>query len=303
MRTLLTLVALGGFSAAVLAQDAAIRKPTDTRRGGVSFHAVSPEQQEGYSKMTDAAGAVVYVATNPLFNAGDLQLARVVPADTGTLVEIMPAAENGERIKAALNRVGSGKIAVLEEGRLVAAGPVRDRFEDGRVTLSGFDAKSAERTVRAITRQIKPIEYGVSLAADQNAGRPGDKFLIDVFVRDVSNLRGYQVNLAVGGGESGQLQLDDIYVDSAREQYVFGTTQGYSAFDRTQGRMVNALPAGSIDRPGRSYLATFVYKASDDAKGEFRIQVAQDAEQTVFLNPNSNPIDVGEGGYTTITIR
>jgi hypothetical protein len=96
--------------------------------------------------------------------------------------------------------------------------------------------------------------------------------------------------------------LDDIIIDSSRAEYVFGTTQAFNAVDKKASRMVNALPAGSIDRETRSYLVTYVYVASDDAKGEFQFGLSGE-DQSVFLNSSTEPIDVGPAGTATIAIR
>ncbi len=108
---------------------------------------------------------------------------------------------------------------------------------------------------------------------------------IDVYLdTPLDDLRGYQLHLGVAGGLRGQLELIDISIDGAA---VFDGHGPWTAFNVETGQMVAGLDQAGIHvEPG--YLATFTYRATCDARGEFTVELhadRHDRRSRTFLMP------------------
>jgi hypothetical protein len=116
-------------------------------------------------------------------------------------------------------------------------------------------------------------EAGLTLLASSLDVRGGD--LVEIEVRlssDIADLRGYQLHLSAGSGRSGRLELTDIVVQETRDQ-VFAGRQPWRAFNVATGQMVAGLEEEGIPARAGAYLATFVYRVSSDAEGDFVIEL------------------------------
>jgi hypothetical protein len=123
------------------------------------------------------------------------------------------------------------------------------------------------------------------LAATQKAIAPGETVDVDVqLAGDLSDLRGYQLHLAIRGGDSGALQLVDI---SVREPSVFSGA-AWSAFNVRTAQMVAGLDGPGIAAPAGATLATFTLRADSAAAGAFSVDLFADADdpgQRTYLFP------------------
>ncbi len=295
-------LALALFGAAAMAQDTDLRPPREIKHSAVTFHLVAADAQRGYDAVTTSSGETVHVARKPAFTGRDLNAARLVGVENGANVVATLNEDAARRFRSLERRGSADRLAVKLNGELVSAATVSSFESDGSVTLAGFDTRQADRLMVSLQRELSAVEEGVTLIPDQRTGRGGDTFVVKVFVKDVQDVRGYQVTLDITGGEQGQLVVDDIFIDEGSSDYLFEGTQGFNAVNTDRRLIVNALPAGGVDRAGRSYLGTYVLKASSDARGDFKVTV-RGGEDTLFLGPTSNRIDVGRLGSTTIAIR
>jgi hypothetical protein len=178
----------------------------------------------------------------------------------------------------------------------------------------------------------------IRLAPSTTDLRPGRIVEVDVLLAaPLGDLRGYQLHMAVRGGEFGSLELVDIHVGepsvfssagdddsalvggeakrgtrsdraalverratsddhlhSARAALVERRATSdesrpyWSAFNLNTHQMLAGLDGPGIDAPAGAYLATFVYRASADARGDFVIELQADRDdrtQRTFLFP------------------
>jgi hypothetical protein len=118
----------------------------------------------------------------------------------------------------------------------------------------------------------------VTLTADEEAIRPGHVVNVEVTVTSPETaLRGYQVELAVSGGTAGSLVLEDISIDAQEADFLFYGLSYVSAFNESKGQMTAALSEGSAGASSAKHLATFTFRASNDAGGEFTIALGASA--------------------------
>jgi hypothetical protein len=302
MKECVGVLALALFGAAAMAQDTDLRPPREIKHSAVTFHLVAGEAQRGYDAVATSSGETVYVARKPAFTGRDLNAARLVGVEDGANVIATLNDGAAKRFRSLERRGSADRLAVKLNGELLSTASVESFQSDGSVTLAGFGTREANRLMVPLQRELSAVEEGVTLVPDQQTGRAGDTIVVKVYVKDIHDVRGYQVTLDITGGERGQLVVDDIFIDEGSTEYLFEGTQGFNAVNTDRRLIVNALPAGAVDRAGRAYLGTYVLKASPDARGDFEVTVLG-GEDTLFLGPTSNRIDVGRLGSTTISIR
>jgi hypothetical protein len=148
----------------------------------------------------------------------------------------------------------------------------------------------------------------VRLAPGRSAAAPGDLIDVDIFLEDaLSDLRGYQLHVAAAGGKRGTLELVDVAIHERRD-HVFAGLADWRAFNAHTGQMLAGLDQpGIATRPG-AYLATFTFRASDDAAGTFSVDLLhddRDPAQRTFIFPThpGAKIEVAAAAAAQITIE
>jgi hypothetical protein len=144
----------------------------------------------------------------------------------------------------------------------------------------GYPCTCSGPAPRPPAPRVEPLEHiGLSLRAPRRVA-PGELVHVDVHLMDgLAALRGYQLHLGPGGGgNTAELQLTDISIDSARSDYAFAGVAGvWTAFNRRTGQMLAGMdaPEGVPVSPG-AYLATFTYRVPKEAAGTFEVEVRAD---------------------------
>jgi hypothetical protein len=129
---------------------------------------------------------------------------------------------------------------------------------------------------------------GLRLEASSKRVRPGDVIEVDVFLDGaLSDLRGYQLHVADTGGDHGGLVLADIFIER-RKDAAFAGLPAWEAFNVRTQQMLAGLDGAGVQTKAGAYLATFVFRAGDDARGTFTIDLLHDdfdPAQRTFLFP------------------
>jgi hypothetical protein len=142
--------------------------------------------------------------------------------------------------------------------------------------------------------------------------RAGEIVEVDVHLGSgLEALRGYQLHIGLRGGRRGRLELEDIIVDASRRDYAFAETPAtWSAFNREIAQMYAGLEDGEgTPVEAGAYLATFVYRASRDARGDFVAEVRYDGstlfpeDRTFLFGRHAGPVAVSATTPARITIR
>jgi hypothetical protein len=118
-------------------------------------------------------------------------------------------------------------------------------------------------------------QVDIELVAGQRSVRAGDTVDVRVFVSDAAQLQSYQLHLEATGGKQGHLELIDIAIES-RKDFAFGRDATFDAVNVDKAQMLSGLDFGGNGINGRGYLATFTYAVSDDASGDFVIDLMSD---------------------------
>lgn len=118
----------------------------------------------------------------------------------------------------------------------------------------------------------------------------GDIVQVDVrLTNTLSDFRGYQLHVISHGGRSGQLELVDVTIEG-RKDHAFAAHPFWQALNVNTQQMVAGLDTPGVPTVGRAYLATFVFRASRDADGEFFVALQHDlddARHQTFLFPTA----------------
>jgi hypothetical protein len=131
---------------------------------------------------------------------------------------------------------------------------------------------------------------------------PGETTTVEVYASKVSDFRTYEVSLAVTGGESGRLTIENPHVDTRRADFVFQTSEKITAEDRQQVRLGGVLFSGGVNVTRRAYLGTFTLRASADASGTFNVNL-QEGPNSFLGDSRNRTIGFHRGADATIMVR
>lgn len=150
-----------------------------------------------------------------------------------------------------------------------------------------------ERALKGPTIRVVPSTRSVA---------PGETFTVDVFVANVEGLGGYQVGLKVNGGTRGQLALEQIAADTAREDYAFAGAQVVKAEAVHAGQMGAVRMTGASDVSRAGYLGTYTFRAPFDAEGTFTIELDKDKNNTFLRSGAGTAIAFIPGKAAAISV-
>lgn len=265
--------------------------------GGITLHEASLQQGQGLVRMDMPDGSALYVSPRPLWNAMDVVSASAEPTSGGTTMELRLSGDASRRLSGLQSRGADARVAVFDGGSLVSAGTITP---EGRIRVNGISNESAERIGRVVKGEVSPVAGPLLTVVP--AGESNGRYLVDVYIQNVTNLRSYQVTLVSGGGESGRLELEGVNSDKARKDYVFGEAATIDASSASTGRLVATLSdGGSIDTATPLYLGTYAFRPSPDAQGTFRINIDL-GNDTLLANQGNEEMGYSAGADARILI-
>jgi len=114
---------------------------------------------------------------------------------------------------------------------------------------------------------------------------------VEVYLDAADDLGGYQLALEVTGGDTGTLDLEDQFIDTARSDYAFYSISSIEAVDANGGRLGAVSMSGSgIGVTSPVYLGTFRFRASSDAVGVFTVGF-QAIDENFLMDGDARQID------------
>jgi cysteine-rich repeat protein len=117
---------------------------------------------------------------------------------------------------------------------------------------------------------------------------PGSEVQARVFLEGpVDRLRGYQLEANVSGGDAGILELIGIDVERRKDDVFGDRNDTFDAFN-PEGRMLRGLGSEEGVAVLEAYLATFTYRASKDASGQFVIDLTNGDDAQTYLVANGD---------------
>lgn len=243
----------------------------------------------GFDAMTIDRSKTIYVASRGSLSSDMIESARSIAVRGGSDVELSLTQKAADRLSNSMSKYGVDHLAVFVAGKFQSYGPVT---LDGRnATISNVTSTQADR-LTSLVNLTTTITGGpaIKLVASQIA-IPGDGTVrVDVFLAgDADGLRAYQVNLAIKGGDAGQLIVEDVVIEKNRADFVFVGQQQLDAADKAGWRLASALFAGTVDAKS-GYLGSFMIRASADAAGTFELSAITDAGASTLIDRDNKPI-------------
>ncbi len=277
------------------AQTSAVR---DGKESGISFRLASERPARGFEVMNIGRDERLYVANDAVLAGDDVTASEAVEVRSGADVKLSLKAGALDRVRTQMRATGADRMAVLSGGKIVASGTLT--IDGERLSLTGMSSTQATRVTRVLSRDGAPIPSGavVTLVPSQNHVAPGGSLNVDVFVNNATDLRSYQITLAINGGTSGGLTVSNLQIDNSRDSYIFGTQQKFDAVDEIGGRLGGVLFSGSINVANPAYVGTFTLSATNDAAGAFNVKVEQAGHASMLYSDQNNVIE-----FTTPTIN
>ena len=142
----------------------------------------------------------------------------------------------------------------------------------------------------------------ISLLTKENARSAEGVYDVEVFASDFVDLRGYEVAVEVVGGETGILDLEDLYIGIDRKEFVFAGQESYHAVDMANGRMVCALPEGGVSSKDALYLGTFVLRAGPESRGTFQV-IPRTGDGTILLDSSGRRLEIVDTTEAAISVK
>jgi hypothetical protein len=140
----------------------------------------------------------------------------------------------------------------------------------------------------------------ITLVPSTQRIRSGERVNVDVFVRETSNLRGYQVALEVAGGSAGLVLAEDAAIATNRDDFAFTGMSNFRVRDVEGVRLGAALGEGGVESYEPIYLGTFTFRAADTAEGLFMIRFVE--PRTFLRDDFSAPIETQLGEDAVIRV-
>ncbi len=166
-------------------------------------------------------------------------------------------------------------------------------------SCSACGKPAAVRPVRPWGETVAAVaEATLTLQPSQSRGIPGGLIAVDVFVDAVADLRTFQVTLDVIGGSRGSLTIESATIDDQRWDYAFKGLDTVSTTGASNGVILATLPSGGVSVDERSYLGSYVLRASADAVGAFTVVLRDDggtlarSSQSAVIAVNASSIEV-----------
>ncbi len=253
-------------------------------RSPVSFRLASSKAIAGYEAMNLGNDRTLYVAPKAALLGDDVAVAEVLDSCKTGGLDLALAPNVAGRLAATMKKHGADRLVVLLGDQVVTTAKLKVEVNGDRALLTNV-APTHINNLLNMLNGAAPAGPTITIVPAQSSMRPGGTMTVDVFVNGVSDLRVYQVSLAVTGGMKGQVAVDSAAI-TARNDYVFGTAKKLDAIDQTSGRMGAMLFDGGIDVAKPGYLGTYTLRSSADASGSYSVNVRMD--RSSFLRDSKN---------------
>lgn len=279
MRVFVGALLMAGFSVAAVAGD---RVDRAVKGDAIGLHLVSSSPQEGFRPVTTTAGSRIYVSARPTWTSLDVLSVTELPGRSGSTLAMRLSGNASNRLTEQMNRVRDTQVALFSGKSIIAMAEVSP---DGSLTITGITPDRSERIRRIV--DSAPVAPSGPLVTVVAAGQVDGEYLVDVYVEGVDSLRGYQVRLTTGGGESGSLELRHVGIDQAREDFVFHGSNVINANAPLLRQLASVRSDGPVAADEARYIGTYAFTPTPDASGLFRVNVEAGTDSVLVGGRNT----------------
>jgi len=148
------------------------------------------------------------------------------------------------------------------------AGLAADGSEDRDVSRATKAAKTSPTT-----RQAEALGAQFVIVPSQKVAGSDGVIGVDVFVKDVENVRTVQVAVDGFDGNGNALTLTSLSQDTDRADFLFAGGEVINAADANYGRIGALLFNDVVSTDEAKYFGTFHFAVDEDAAGSYRFSV------------------------------
>jgi len=128
------------------------------------------------------------------------------------------------------------------------------------------------------------------LAVPRSArANPGDLVDVDFFVQYDGDVRTYQLSVSAGRGDTGMSLVEDLRIESDRDEFVFAGEGLIEAVDLSGKRLGGIVVVGGVDVSGIRYLGTASVRLPAMPKAQVEVNLSLDG-QTFALDSDGRSI-------------
>ncbi len=293
MRVFVGVLLLALFSVSALAGG---RGDRAVKSDAIGLHLVSSSPQTGFRQVTTTSGDRMYVSTRATWTSLDVLSVDTLPGRDGSTLSMRLSGSATNRLTDQVQRVSDTQVAIYSGKSIIGMATVN---KDGSLTVGGITPDRSEQIRRVVDGDpVVPVGPLVTVVA---AGELGGQHLIDVYIEGVDSLRGYQLRLTSGGGDSGSLELTRVSVDESRDDFVFFGSNVINASTKLLGQLASVRADGPTPANQARYLGTYVYSATRDASGLFRVNV-ESGSDSVLVGPQNGELGFNVGADARIFV-
>jgi len=272
-----------------------------SQRGPVSMLLATSTPAPGLEELT-TGGRTLYLVPRATLGASKVVSADAITTSSGSDVELILTEQGAEWLSSAIATHKADHLAIMVGGEPLATPQLSLDARAGSLKLVGLNGEQAEQLLRVVNRGAAPAGATFTVVPDRKTIQPGETVKVHVFLSGASQVRSYQVKLAVRGGATGGLLIDRLWIDSERADYVFGKLQKLDAVDASNSRMAGVLLQGAVDVVNPAYVGSYSLRASSDASGVFRANVSLGYSESILLHTSDAPLPFGAGPDAEISV-
>lgn len=241
----------------------------------VAFKPASAAPAPGLKMMTSAAGSF-YVASDAVLTGADVQGAESL--QRGTALSLIVGSDAAARV--ARSMAGTDRLAIIVDGILVDAPRVRASAGDGRVVLRDLSVARGEHLDNVLSHtSVTGNAPVITLRPISNIVQADGMFTVEVFVRNVVDLKAFQVNVQATSASTGRLMPSAANIDSDRADYAFtGVGETIAGANVYRGIVGGVAIDGSVTTTEERYLGTFHFQVPDASTDTFFVNVSVTTE-------------------------
>lgn len=293
MRVFVSGVLVAGFAATAMAGD---RNDRAVKGDAISLHLASSSPQAGFRPVQMSTGDRMYVSPRATWTSLDVLSVDTLPGRSGPTLSMRLSGSATNRLTDQLGRVSDTRVAIYAGKSVIAVANVG---RDGSLTVEGI-APDTSQQIRRVVDSV-PVAPAGPLVTVVAAGEARGQYLVDVYVEGVDSMRGYQIRLTTGGGESGELELNDVTIDDSREDFVFFGSQTIGASSARIRQLASVRFDGPTTATDAKYLGTYAYTPTGDASGLFRVNV-EPGNDSVLVDGQSGEMGFNVGADARIFV-
>ncbi len=272
------------------------------KRSPVSLRLATSTPTPGHEEL-NAGGRTLYLVPRATLGPSKVVSAEAIATRSGSDVELTLTEQGVDLLSSAIATHKADHLAIMVGRKPFATAELSLDARAGSLKLIGLTGQQAKQLLRVVNRSAAPPAAATfTVVPDRTTIQPGETVNVHVFLSGASQIRSYQVKLVVRGGVTGGLLIDNLWIDSERADYVFGTLQKLEAVDPSNSRMAGVLMQGGVDAVNPAYVGSYSLRAPSDASGVFSVNLGLDHNESILLRADDRPMHFEAGPAAEITV-